>query len=150
MPDIRQLSKVLEIREKAEATAAAQLAKAQQSLVHQQSQLQTMLDYRQEYLMRISDQNNQTISAQYFQSLQELVSRLDGAMGRSREAVDIAGKVVEQRQGLWQKARAERRAVELLIEKEQSRQALKQARKEQQTMDEFAMNKFIRSERVIS
>jgi len=148
MPDIRQLRKVLDIREKAEATAASQLATARQSLQHQQQQYQTLLDYRQEYLTRISGQVNQTINAQYFQGLQEFVSRLDDSMSRSRESVDIAEKVVEQRQGLWQKARSERRAVELLIEKEQARSELQRARREQRTMDEFAANKFIRSERI--
>ena len=149
MPDIRQLAKVLEIREKAETTAASQLAKARQSLVHQQQQLQTMLDYRQEYLGRISAQHNQTITAQSFQSLQEFVSRLDDAMGRSREAVDIAEKVVEQRTGLWQVARTERRAVEILLEKEQAKRQLQQARREQRNMDEFSANKFLRTERTL-
>ena len=77
------------------------------------------------------------LAASSYAQYHDLLTRLDQSIGRSQQQLAIAQRVVSQRQQAWQKSRADTKAIETLINKEQVALALKTLRAEQKQTDEF-------------
>ncbi|MBD1389859.1 flagellar export protein FliJ [Neiella sp. HB171785] len=144
MANLKQLEMIVRLRQEAETKAAQMMEQAHQAFAAQEQQLTTLLSYRNDYLQKLTVQGGEGLSGQSFIQYQQFVMRLDEALGRAEQSTNVARQVYQQRRQGWLDARAEKRAIEVLIEREQAQQVALQNRREQNQLDEFASRSFIR------
>lgn len=148
MASLKQLGMIIKLRQDAEDKAAQMMQQARQALTSQEQQLQTLRQYRNDYLNKMSEQTQTGLTAQHYTYYQEFVTRLDDAVGRAEQHVAVAKQVWKQRQQAWQQARTETQGIQTLIAQENSRLQLAAQRREQKEMDEFTSAQFGRKQYV--
>lgn len=147
MASLKQLQMILKLRQDAEDKAANMMRQAKEAMEQQNQQLQTLRQYRNDYLKKMTDHSQAGLTAQNYGQYQEFVTRLDDALGRAEQQFAVSKQVFGQRQQGWQKARSETQGIQTLIDKEQSEMALRASRQEQKQLDEFASARFTREKR---
>lgn len=147
MANLNQLGMILSLRQEAEDKAAKLMQQAQQSLQQQTQQMDTLRQYRNDYLRKMTAHSRTGLSAQHYGYYQDFVTRLDDALGRAEKQVAVAKQVMQQRRSKWQKARADSQAIKVLIDKEQQALQLKANRQEQKQLDEFTLAAHWRKQR---
>ncbi|MCM2678968.1 flagellar export protein FliJ [Echinimonas agarilytica] len=144
MAQIKQLQMIVSIRQEAENKAARMMQESKQALDMQQQQVQTLRDYRNDYLKKMISESAEGLTAQSYGHYHGFVTKLDDALGRAEQSVAVAQQVWQQRQQVWIDARADTKAIEMLIEREEMIIAQQTQRREQKQMDEFASMQFAR------
>ena len=123
----------------AEQQAALALAKAQQDLKIFLEQQDALNQYRQIYHQQWTDRGLQGIGAQQNSQYHAFINKLEQAATQQYEGVLQVRQALEQRREEWLAAQQRRKAVELLLEKQASREQQKAQRQEQKMLDEYAM-----------
>lgn len=144
MANIKQLQMIVKIRQEAENKAAKLMEQAQQAFAQQQQQLDTLQTYRNDYMTKMNNTGSEGVSGQLYMQYQQFVMRLGDALGRAEQSTNVARQVYEQRRKGWLEARADKNAIETLIEREQDKLLALQNQREQKQLDEFASRSFIR------
>lgn len=144
MANLKQLAMILKLRQEAEDKAAKMMQQAGQALDQQNQQLQTLRQYRNDYLSKMTERSQAGLTAQHFGHYQEFVTRLDDALGRAEQQYAVAKQVWNQRQQAWHQARAETQGIQSLIDKEETALMHQANRQEQKQLDEFATTRFAR------
>ncbi len=140
---LSQLVLVLELEERKEAQALLDFQQAQAHLAQQQSKLEQLDQYRQQYIQGIlTDASLGIRSGQYRQS-QSFVGQLDKACQQQTEQITQARSVLTQRHGMWQQMQQKRSAIEQLIQRKQDTLHTQRLRKEQAVHDDFALQRFL-------
>ncbi|EKE80513.1 flagellar export protein FliJ [Idiomarina xiamenensis] len=144
MADMRALQMLLELEQRREDKAAAELAQVRQTLQQQQQRLQGMEQYRLQYLQQLQQRGNQGLHSHQFGQYHAFVGKLDAGVEQIHASLSKLQQVVEQRQQRWFAQRRKRQSVEHLLEQQRLRQQREAERREQKLMDEFNSNKFAR------
>ena len=123
----------------AENQAAMALAKAQQDLKLFMEQQEALNQYRQIYHQQWTDRGLQGISPQQNSQYHAFINKLENAATQQYQGVLQVREALAQCRTQWLEARQRRKAVELLLEKQASREQQKAQRQEQKMLDEYAM-----------
>ena len=123
----------------AEQQCALALVKAQQDLKLFMDQQNALNQYRQIYHQQWTDRGLQGITPQQNSQYHAFINKLEQAATQQYEGVLQVRQALELRREEWLAAQQRRKAVELLLEKQASREQQKAQRQEQKMLDEYAM-----------
>lgn len=139
-----QLLLLLKFEQEKEQQAANLLRQAEHDLQANFQRRQAVADYRLEYMKRLSERSKTGIDSATFSHYHAFVGNLDHAAEQVQQAIVQAQKLLEQRKIAWFKQRQKVQSVQMLIDKQQHKLAVKQAKQEQKLFDEIATQQFIR------
>ncbi|NRA60069.1 MAG: flagellar export protein FliJ [Psychrobium sp.] len=147
MADIKQLTIVKEMAEKKERDALKMFSAAQQQINKLQNQMQTLSEYRQDYLMQMQPNAEQRVTASRLIALQEFLVKLDVSINQQRDVIARASLVVDSRRTQWASAKRYTDSIAFLIDRQQQELAQIEHKQQQKLADEFSMMAFHRKKR---
>ncbi|MBD3585329.1 flagellar export protein FliJ [Salinimonas sp. HHU 13199] len=141
-----QLDTVIRVERDREEKAAQAYQMAQHSLNEQRQKLSSLQQYRLDYLRNLQQngQHGGLDARDYHQHLQ-FVAKLDKACEQQNQIISRASLVVDQRRQHYLQQQKRRKAVDFLIDKKQHEAAVAAGRREQDQLDEFAAQRFLRA-----
>ncbi|WP_409420483.1 flagellar export protein FliJ [Pseudaeromonas sp. ZJS20] len=146
----KALTLLAERIKEAEDRAARVLALARQDQQRYEQQLGALNEYRQIYSQQLGDKAREGMGRDQLSHYQAFINKLDNAAQQQQQGVRQVRAVAQQRQQEWQQLQQKRKAMETLLERQATREALRQARQEQKLLDEFAtIQHFHRQQREI-
>lgn len=135
---VKRLLPVVQMAEETERNAAAKLAKTQHQLMHAQSQLQGLEQYRGDYQDQWQKQGQMGVSGEWLMNYQRFLSQLETAIEQQRNSIKWHQQNVDKARDLWQTAYTRLEGLRKLVQRYQQ-QAQQLANKiEQKDMDEIA------------
>ena len=141
---MKQLQLVSRWEEDKEQRFANEFRIAENELNAQKQKLQSLEQYRVEYLQQIQSTGKEGVDAQHYHQHLSFVAKLDKACEQQNEVIARADMVAQQRKAKWLQQQQRRKAVDKLIENKQSELAIRAARQEQSMLDELANQRFFR------
>ncbi|AWL12559.1 hypothetical protein HMF8227_02098 [Saliniradius amylolyticus] len=147
---IKQLQMVAEREQEQEDRLAREYQHAQQNVSAQKQKLTGLNSYRLDYLREVHQRASSGVGASTFGQHQAFIDKLDMACLQQSRLVAQSQSAADQRKQQWLKQQQKRKAVELLLEKKYQEQAEREARQEQQVLDEFAIQRFLRQRQSFS
>ena len=140
----KQLQTLLKFEQEKEQQAANTLRNAENDYQQNLIRLQSVADYRLEYMSRLSQRSSTGIDSATYNHFHAFISKLDNASEQVKIAMHQAKALVTQSKQLWLKQRQKVQAVEMLAEKRS--QALEKIanKKEQNMFDEISTQQFLR------
>jgi len=140
----KQLETLLKFEQGKEELAANALRGAENDYQQNLIRLQSVADYRLEYMKRLSQRSSIGLDSATYNHYHAFISKLDYASKQVEIAMKQAKALVEQSKRLWLKQRQKVKAVEMLAAKRQLALAKIANKKEQNMFDEIATQQFIR------
>ena len=135
---VKRLLPVVQMAEETERDAAAKLAKTQHQLMHAQSKLQGLEQYRGDYQDQWQKQGQMGVSGEWLMNYQRFLSQLETAIEQQRNSIKWHQQNVDKARDLWQTAYTRLEGLRKLVQRYQQ-QAQQLANKiEQKDMDEIA------------
>ncbi len=141
-----QLKLVVQIEEEKEQKAAQAFQLAQQNVAAQKQKLQNLQQYRLEYLRQIQNNGKDGVTAQKYHQHLSFIGKLDKACEQQYGAISRASLVADDRKKQWIEQQKRRKAVEMVLENQRIAAEKKEMRRQQNTMDEYAAQKFYRAQ----
>ena len=138
---------VLKLNKEAEEQAALQLKSAKLELQRFEGQLESLNNYRLEYMRQMGDNQGKVLSASEYHSFHQFIKQVDQALLQQVNTVKEAQKQTHHRQVHWQEKQQKRKAVEMLLAKNAQKAQLIANKREQKESDEFAMQQYVRKKR---
>jgi len=117
---------------------------AQQSAQSNKQKLAGLENYRLDYLRQAQDKAKQGVGSVTFGQHQQFIGKLDKACEMQLHAVNKAVLVADQRRMQWLAQQRKRKAVEMLLEKQQIAKHKREERLEQIMLDELSLQKYMR------
>ena len=142
-----QLERVAQWEQDKEDRFARDFQQAQQYLFEQRQRLENIELYRREYLTNIQNTGTAGLGARDYTQQLSFVGQLDSACQQQNQVISQAILVAEQRKQAWLVQQRKRKAVEFLIDKKHKQQIIRQEKQEQQLLDEFALQSYLRARR---
>ncbi len=140
----KQLETLLKFEQGKEELAANALRGAENDYQQNLIRLQSVADYRLEYMKRLSQRSSVGLDSATYNHYHAFISKLDYASSQVEIAMKQAKALVEQSKTLWVKQRQKVQAVEMLAAKRQLALTKIANKKEQNMFDEIATQQFIR------
>ena len=141
---LKQLNTLHKFEQDKEKKAAQALQTAEFEYQQNVERLQSVSDYRLEYMKRLNARSLAGIDSATFSHFNAFIAKLDNAA----EQVDIAlmqsKAMVEKRKQQWFAQRQKIQAVELLLDKKRQALAIVANKQEQKMFDEIATQQFVR------
>lgn len=141
---LKQLYTLHKFEQDKEKKASQALQTAEFEYQQNVERLQSVSDYRLEYMKRLNSRSIEGIDSATFSHFHAFIAKLDNAA----EQVDIAlmqsKAMVEKRKQQWFAQRQKIQAVELLLEKKKQALAIIANKQEQIMFDEIATQQFVR------
>jgi len=139
-----QLKTLLKYEQGRETSAANILRNAENDYQQNIVRLQSVSDYRLEYMKRLSQRSSVGLDSATYNHFHAFISKLDYASAQVEIAMKQAKALVEQSRTLWLQQRQKVQAVEMLAAKKQVALTKIADKKEQNMFDEIATQQFIR------
>ena len=139
-----QLDTLYKFEQDKEAQAAKDLQQAEFECQQNLTRIQSVADFRLEYMKRLSDRSQLGIDSSTFNHYHKFISKLDYANEQVIIALKQAEALVAQKKQAWLAQRQKVQAVEILQAKSLARQQLKENRAEQRMYDEISSQQYIR------
>ena len=140
----KQLETLLKFEQGKEEQAANTLRNAENDYQQNLIRLQSVADYRLEYMSRLSRRSQLGVDSATYNHYHAFISKLDYASEQVKIAMHQAKALVKQSKVLWIKQRQKVQAVEMLTEKRNIVLMKKENKKEQSMFDEIATQQFLR------
>ncbi len=140
----KQLETLLKFEHSKEELAANTLRSAENDYQQNLIRLQSVADYRLEYMKRLSQRSSVGLDSATYNHYHAFISKLDYASEQVKVAMQQAKALVEQSKSLWLKQRQKVKAVEMLAKKRSLILAKVESKKEQAMFDEIATQQFLR------
>lgn len=141
---LSQLNTLYKFEHDKEKKAAELLQQAELDYQQNIQRLQSVSDYRLEYMKKLNERSMQGIDSATYTHYHAFVKKLDYAGEQVEIAMKQAKALIEQRKQAWLTQRQKVQAVELLKDKALAKLAKKEARREQLMFDEIATQQFVR------
>ncbi|WNO61793.1 flagellar export protein FliJ [Rheinheimera sp. MMS21-TC3] len=135
---------LIKVQQQREEKLQAQFINAQQFYQQAEQKYQGLANYRTEYILQSQQQGSLGVQSRQFNQFVSFISKLDQALAQQTKAVHQARQVAEQRKQSWLAMQKKRKALELLVEREQAAAMQHQMKQEQKTADEYAGQAFMR------
>ncbi|SEK48940.1 flagellar FliJ protein [Colwellia chukchiensis] len=126
-------------RKASQALQAAELEYQQNKL-----RLQSVSDYRLEYMKRLSQRSLAGIDSATYSHFHAFIAKLDNAAEQVKIALQQAESLVATRKKQWLAQRQKIQAVEILRDKKLAELQLAEHKREQKMFDEIATQQFVR------
>jgi flagellar FliJ protein len=139
-----QLETLLKFEQKKEEQAENMLRNAENDYQQNITRLQSVADYRLEYMNRLSQRSLQGVDSATYNHYHAFIKKLDYASEQVKIAMNQAKALVEQSKQRWIKQRQKVQAVEMLTAKRNSVLIKKESKKEQSMFDEISTQQFLR------
>lgn len=140
----KQLETLLKFEQSKEEKAANTLRGAENDYQQNLIRLQSVSDYRLEYMKRLNQQSSEGIDSATYNHYHAFIKKLDYASDQVKIAMQQAKALVEQSKSLWFKQKQKVQAVEMLANKRNLELVKIENKKEQSMFDEIATQQFIR------
>jgi len=147
MASINQLNIVLDMAQKKENEALTIFSQAQQQLTQLQQQMDSLAQYKVDYLEQMKPENSQQLTVEKLIRLQGFLAQLDKSIFQQRDVIAKASLAVDARRVAWSKAKRYADSIVFLIDKQHTETALKENKLQQKLSDEFAMMSHHRKQR---
>jgi flagellar FliJ protein len=141
----QRLTPVIQLAEKAEQEALAQLGQANNAWHRDTVQLDDLIQYKGEYLQRFRQGEMHMLGTQKMMELRGFLRQLDQAIEVQKQQVSHSLNLVEHQKSIWLQKRTKAKALQLLVERYQGNERAFELRKEQLDNDEFSINQWRRS-----
>jgi flagellar FliJ protein len=116
-------------------------------LQREQSQLDDLMQYREEYLSRFRQGDPMQMSAKKALDLRGFLAQLDQAIHAQQMQVNQSRQVLDRQQQNWLQARNKEQALDSLMARYRADEDVKQQRREQRENDEHTNAMWLRSRR---
>lgn len=133
-----RLKLIIELAERREQQAAAQLGQVRERQAAEQRRLQELRGYRDEYHGNRRPEARGGMSAAQLRNFKHFTGRLHNAVGQQQQVLEQFGRECERLEQRWRHARSRRVALEKLRVRYQEADARRQDRREQHLIDEHA------------
>jgi len=140
----KQLDTLLKFEQSKEERAANTLRTAENDYQQNLIRLQSVSDYRLEYMKRLSERSSAGLDGATYNHYHAFINKLDNASEQVKIAMQQAKALAEQSKKLWFEQRQKVQAVEMLAKKRSLALAKIENKKEQSMFDEIATQQFIR------
>lgn len=140
----KQLETLLKFEQQKEEQAANILRNAEHDYQQNIMRLQSVADYRLEYMSRLSQRSMLGVDSATYNHYHAFISKLDNASEQVKIAMLQAKALVEQSKQRWIKQRQKVQAVEMLADKRKIALMKIENKKEQSMFDEIATQQFLR------
>jgi flagellar protein FliJ len=118
--------------------ATQRLGRAQREKSEIETQLQSLIDYREEYHSRFTESARQGMAAGNVRNFQAFIDTLDTAIEQQRRLVAQANARLEAARPEWQRSKQKLGSYEVLQTRQDEVAARVEARREQRDSDEHA------------
>jgi flagellar protein FliJ len=118
--------------------ATQKLGRAQREKSEIETQLQSLIDYREEYHTRFTESARQGMAAGNVRNFQAFIDTLDTAIEQQRRLVAQANTRLEAARPEWQRSKQKLGSYEVLQARQDETAARVEARREQRDSDEHA------------
>lgn len=139
-----QLDTLYKYEHDKEKAMAGQLQQAEFEYRQHHIRLQSVAEYRLEYMKRLSERSIEGIDSATYNHYHAFIAKLDYANEQVVIAVSQAEALVKQTKHLWLRQRQKVQAVEILKEKARLKARMKADKDEQRMFDEMAIQQFVR------
>ena len=140
----KQLETLLKFEHSKEEKAANTLREAENDYQQNLVRLQSVADYRLEYMSRLSQRSANGLDSATYNHYHAFINKLDYASEQVKIAMHQAKALVEQSKQRWLKQRQKVQAVEMLANKRKIVLMKIEDKKEQSMFDEIANQQFLR------
>lgn len=147
MANIKQLTIVLSMANKKEQEALKVYSQAEQQLTQLKQQMESLTQYKADYLLQMKPENSQQVTAIKLIRLQGFLAKIDQSIFQQRDVIAKASLAVDARKKLWAKAKQYCDSITFLIDKQHNEAAVKEDKQQQKLSDEFAMMSYHRKQR---
>jgi flagellar FliJ protein len=141
---VSQLQTVLRVETEREQVAAKRFIASQQHHQTQRQKLQQLQQYRTDYIEQIKKNGSSGYEPTRYQQHLSFVGKLDLACEQQLHVIARANMAMEQSKADWLKKQQRKEAIIKLLEKQEQEIAYKNQRIEQQDMDEFSNQQYLR------
>jgi flagellar FliJ protein len=141
---LKQLATLLKFEQDKEQKLVQALQQAEKDFQDNMQRLNSVAQFRLEYLRRVSTQSQQGIDSATYSHYHAFINKLDHAAKQVEIARNQAKALVEQCKQQWLKQRQKVKAVEHLQAKQLAKLNAKAVKQEQKMFDEIANQQFIR------
>ena len=141
---LKQLNTLHRYEQDKEKKAAQALQTAEFEYQQNLERLQSVSDYRLEYMKRLNARSMVGIDSATFSHFHAFIAKLDYAAGQVDIAIMQSKAIVEKSKQLWLAQRQKIQAVELLLDKKTQALTLIANKQEQKMFDEIATQQFVR------
>lgn len=147
MSRTRKLDPVIDMARKATESELIKLGEHNAVLQREQSQLDDLMQYREEYLSRFRQGDPMQMSAKKALDLRGFLAQLDQAIHAQQMQVNQSRQVLDRQQQNWLQARNKEQALDSLMARYRADEDVKQQRREQRENDEHTNAMWLRSRR---
>jgi flagellar protein FliJ len=145
------INTLIELAQEELDAATKKLGKLQQERNDVEAQLNSLVNYRDEYHVRFTASAQQGTTAQTLRNFQAFVDTLDAAINQQRAMLQLADQRIEAAKPEWRMKKQKVGSYEILAARSEAMIAKKVARVEQRQADEFAARAMrMRAERASS
>lgn len=145
MAELAQLKMLLELEQRREDKAAQDFSQVQQQVQEQQMRLDGMSKYRLDYLNQLQHRGQSGIASMQVGQYHAFVGKLDEGVEQLHHDIIKLQQVLQQRKDRWLAQRRKRESIDFLIKEKRKREQVAEARKEQNNLDDFSSQRFIRA-----
>lgn len=142
-----KLNPVIEIARKATETELIKLGETNALLQQEQSQLDDLVGYRQEYLNRFRQDDPTRMSAKKALDLRAFLAQLDQAIHAQQIQVNQSQTQVQHQQNNWFEAKNKEQAIDTLMARYKADELQQQQRHEQRENDEHTNAMWLRRQK---
>jgi len=135
---------LIKIQQDREEKLQAHFVKAQQFYQQAQQKYQGLANYRTEYIQQSQQQGSAGLQSRQYNQFVSFIGKLDQAIQQQGRAVQQAQAAAEQRKQSWLAMQKKRKALELLVQRNDAAELQKQLQQEQRNADEYASQQFMR------
>lgn len=146
----RRFSMLIKIQQEREEKLQAQFITAQQFYQQAEQKYQGLANYRTEYIQQSQQQGSAGLQSRQYNQFVSFIGKLDQAIQQQGRAVQQAKAAAEQRKQSWLTMQKKRKALELLVERNNIAELQKQLKQEQKNADEYASQQFRRLQAALS
>lgn len=133
---------LIRLAEGKQKSAAERMRLAQKRLADASARMEQLQDFCREYQQRLTASGSKGINVSQWVDFQQFLGRLNLAVTQQETEVDrCRQRFLLEKQG-WQNEQKKLKAYAKLLEREQDRQTLADARRQQKFMDEFAARQY--------
>jgi flagellar protein FliJ len=135
---------LIKIQQEREEKLQANFVTAQQFYLQAEQKYQGLANYRTEYIQQSQQQGSAGLQSRQYNQFVNFIGKLDQAISQQGRAVQQAKLAAEQRKQSWLTMQKKRKALELLVERNNMAELQKQLKNEQKNADEYSSQLFMR------
>lgn len=145
MSRMRKLDPVIEVARKSTESELVKLGETNALLQRDQTQLDDLMQYRDDYLARFRGEDPLVMSAKKALELRGFLAHLDQAIQAQQLQVNHSQQLVDRQQQNWLQARNKEQALDSLMAKYQAAEQQQQLKQEQRDNDEHTTSVWLRN-----